>query len=121
MKRFVPLPKRAWRRRRWVEVLPITRWKLWVKNRNKGFWARSFSGVIPGQPLVHLLQAAHCILTRVVCLAQARLESAVLGGILGADFSGVFPGPPLLAWLSRRFAAQEASVAGLMRSLQVCF
>lgn len=43
----------------------------------------------------------------------------MLGGMLGPAASGVFPGPALLGWLARRFVIQEASVTGLMRSLQV--
>lgn len=50
---------------------------------------------------------------------QARLDVALLGGILGIESAGVFPGPALLAWLTRRFIMQEASVVGLLRSLQV--
>lgn len=51
---------------------------------------------------------------------EARLETALLGGVLGPSFSGVFPGPHLLAWLQARFWRQDQSVAGYLRGLQVC-
>ena len=50
---------------------------------------------------------------------QARLDVALLGGMLGSASTGVFPGPAVLAWLRRRFTLQEASIVGLQRSLQV--
>ena len=54
-----------------------------------------------------------------ITVMQARLDVALLGGILGSASAGVFPGPALLAWLRRRFTLQEASIVGLQRSLQV--
>jgi len=72
--------------------------------------------------LARLARPAVCAL-RCSCfplpLPAARLETALVDGMLGAGFSGVFPGPALLSWLGRRFWQQDASVAGFIRGLQV--